>query len=431
MGARQVGSCHILPLVARYNLGDKGSKIFPSRFQSPGNIPSAGWRGSEQDVTLESMPTDTQPAIKPLWRSEWVLAASIPTTVIFLFQGDVLLGDLAHELWYSVIFLWVFLVMLFSAFSVVRHAEALAGILGEPYGTLILTLSVIGIEVVVIAEIMLLGDNNPELARDTMFSVLMIVLNGMVGISILVGGLRHHEQNYNLQGAGAYMGVLIPLSLLGLVLPRLTGSAPGGQVSILLGSYLIAATILLYLVFLGIQIVRHRDYFQQPIAGNQGELVDGHEATTRSGWTHGALLLVTLVPIVLLSEPMAHLVEHGLEVLHAPAAAGGFLVAILVLSAEGMTALRAALSNQLQRSINICLGSALSTIGLTIPCVLAIGMITGRSVVLGLGPVDIFLLALTLLVCMVTFGSGRTSVLQGFVHLLLFATYVVSIFDGV
>jgi Ca2+:H+ antiporter len=417
--------------VARYNRGVNDLNISLPRLGPPDNRSSAGCRGSEQDVILEAMRTDTQREIKPLWRSEWILAVSVPSAVFFFFRGEMLLGDLTQELWYSIIFLWVFLVMLCSAFSVVRHAEALAGILGEPYGTLILTLSVIGIEVVVIAEIMLHGDNNPTLARDTMFSVLMIVLNGMVGISILLGGLRHHEQSYNLQGAGAYMGVLLPLSLLSLVLPRLTGSAPGGQVSNLLGYYLIAATILLYLVFLGIQVVRHRDFFQQPLAVNQAEQVHRREAVTRNGWTHAALLLITMLPIVLLAEPMASLVDHGLGVLHAPAAAGGFLVAILVLSAEGMTALRAALSNQLQRSINICLGSALSTIGLTIPCVLAIGMITGRSVVLGLGPVDIFLLALTLLVSMVTFGSGRTSVLQGFVHLLLFATYVVSIFDSV
>ena len=144
---------------------------------------------------------------------------------------------------------------------------------------------------------------------------------------------------------------------------------------------------------------------------------------------HAILLVITMIPIVLLSSSMAALIDHGLEVLHAPVALGGFLVAALVLTPEGLSAFEAARADRLQRSINICLGSALSTIGLTIPCVLAIAMFTGTSVVLGLGLVDIFLLVLTLAVSMITFGSGRTNVLQGVVHLLLFATYVALIFD--
>jgi len=365
-----------------------------------------------------------------LWRSEWVLAVSIPITILFLTASHYLLGDLSNHLWYGFLFAVVFLVILLSAFSVVRHADALANLLGEPYGTLILTLAVIGIEVIMIAGVMLTGANNPTLARDTMFSVLMIVLNLMVGASILLGGLRHYEQSYNLRGAGAYMGVLLPLSLLGLVLPRLTGSAPEGQVSMVLGVYLIGASILLYLVFLGIQTIRHRDFFKSPqsVEGS-APVLSGHARPMRSVSVHAILLVITMIPIVLLSSSMAALIDHGLEVLHAPVALGGFLVAALVLTPEGLSAFEAARADRLQRSINICLGSALSTIGLTIPCVLAIAMFTGTSVVLGLGLVDIFLLVLTLAVSMITFGSGRTNVLQGVVHLLLFATYVALIFD--
>lgn len=172
--------------------------------------------------------TEEMSARQPsLLRTELVLAVSIPTAIVFLTFGKSWLHDLTSTTWYLFLFTWLFVVILWSSFSVVRHADGLATLLGEPYGSLILTLSVIGIEVVMIAAIMLNGSNNPTLARDTMFSVLMIVLNGMVGVSLLIGALRHHEQTYNLQGANAYIGVLLPLSLLGLVLPSIYGVCPG------------------------------------------------------------------------------------------------------------------------------------------------------------------------------------------------------------
>ena len=330
-----------------------------------------------------------------------------------------------------VLFIAVFFVMLMSSFSVVRHAERLAYYLGEPYGTLILTLSVVIIEVAVIASVMLHGENNPTLARDTIFSVLMIVLNGVVGLSLLVGGIRHFEQSYNLRGANAYLGLLIPLSLLGLVLPRLTDSAPGGRVSEMLGIYLMVSTTLLYVIFLGIQTTRHRDLFRGGDTINY--LEDGYQPDfkIRGPCILSALLLiVTMVPIVVLAETLAEVVDHAIEKTQVPAALGGALVAVLVLSAEGISALKAARSDQLQRSINISLGAALSTIGLTIPCVIGISIFLNEGIVLGLNWLDVFLLNLTLMVSIVTFGSGRTGVLQGAVHLLLFATYLVSMFDS-
>jgi len=367
-----------------------------------------------------------------LLRTELALAISIPTAIVFLAFGKSWLEDLTSTPWYLFLFAWLFAVILWASFSVVRHADGLAILLGEPYGTLILTLSVIGIEVVMIAAVMLTGSNNPTLARDTMFSVLMIVLNGMVGVSLLIGAWKHHQQAYNLQGANAYIGVLLPLALLGLILPRLTASAPGGEVSPVLAVYLIVATVLLYLVFLGIQTLRHREFFKQPKSTEDADRFseDDHGSiVVRTVTLHAVLLGVTMVPIVLLAKSMAVLVDHGLETLGAPQALGGFLIAILVLSAEGLTAFQAALANRLQRSINVCLGSSLSTIGLTIPCVLIISLVTGTSVELGLYSVEILLLLLTLLVSMVNFSSGKTNVLQGFVHLLLFATYVLLIFD--
>lgn len=378
------------------------------------------------------MNTSSKPAAIGILRSEiGLLGGAMTVACLAIFGGDWLV-DLSDPLWYGFLFLWVFAVMLWLAFGVVRHADSLAVLLGEPYGTLILTVSVISIEVVMISAVMLTGENNPTLARDTLFSVLMIALNGFTGLTLLVGALRHREQVYNLKGAGAYLGVIIPLAGLGIILPRYTTSAPGGQVSPLMAVYLIIMSIALYGVFLAIQTLRHRSYFEQPRAtGSENEpAADDHgDLVVRSLGYHLLLLPLTMLPIVLLSKKMAMLVDHGVSTLSAPQALGGFLVAILVLSPEGMAAVKAALANQLQRTMNIALGSALSTIGLTIPAILAISLFTGKTVELGLENAEAYLLLITLLVSVVNIQSERTNVLQGVVHLVLFLTYVVLIFN--
>jgi Ca2+:H+ antiporter len=363
-------------------------------------------------------------------RSEAALVAGALTTAILWTFGDRWFADLSEPAWYALLFAWAFAVMLWLAFAVVRHAESLAVLLGEPYGTLILTLSVIGIEVVLISAVMLTGDR-PTLGRDTMFSVVMIVLNGILGLTLLMGGLRHHEQVYNLQGASAYLGVIIPLSVLGLVLPRFTTSAPGGQLSTGGSVYMILMSAGLYAVFLAVQTTRHSGFFEEP-GGSSDPGADHDEeflATVRTIPQHAVLLVLTMLPIVLLSKKMAVLVDHGVDALGAPHELGGFFVATLVLAPEGLSAARAALANRLQRTVNLSLGAALSTIGLTIPAVLAVGLATGKTVELGLEPPQIVILLLTLLASVVTFGVGRTNVLQGAVHLILFCTYVMLIFD--
>ena len=283
-----------------------------------------------------------------------------------------------------------------------------------------------------ISAVMLTGDDNPTLARDTLLSVLMIVLNGMLGVTLLVGGIRHREQSYNLRGASTYLGVIIPLAGLGLILPRYMTGAPGGEVTTLVGIWLIVVSIDLYGAFLWIQVLRHRVYFEQPQPREGAEEVctDHHgHLLVRSLGHHALFLPLTMLPIVLLSKQMAVLVDHGIATLECPPALGGFLVAILVLSPEGVAAIKAALANRLQRTVNIALGSALSPIGLTIPAVLVISMVTGKAVELGLDPANLYLLILTLLVSIVNFTSERTNVLHGIVHLTLFFTYVVLIFD--
>ncbi|MTI46097.1 Ca2+:H+ antiporter [Roseibium hamelinense] len=320
----------------------------------------------------------------------------------------------------------LFAVMAWCAFSVVRHAECLATLLGEPYGTLILTLAVIGIEVALISAVMLAGDASPAMARDTMFSVVMIVLNGLVGLCLLFGGLRHTSQTYNLQGANAFLSVLIPLAIFALVLPRATQSAPGGQLSHLQAGFDIVMSVVLYGVFLAIQTRTHSDIFQQP---EHRSVESHHDVVVRSIPFHVIGLFGALLPIILLSKKLALYVDFGIAGLGAPIALSGFLVAALILMPEGLSAIQAARDNMLQRAVNICLGSAVATIGLTVPAVLAIGWYTGQNIELALEVPEIILLALTLFVSVVTFVSPQTNYLQGAVHLALFGAYVMMIFD--
>jgi Ca2+:H+ antiporter len=276
-----------------------------------------------------------------------------------------------------------------------------------------------------IAAVMLTGPQESTLARDTMFAVVMIVFNGMAGLSLLVGGLRYHEQTYNLQGASSFLAVILPLAVLGLVLPNFT-STPGGTLSTLHEGFLMLMSLALYGVFLAIQTLRHRHYF---VTEEIVETRDRAELDLRPAAYHGVLLLAYIVPIVLLSKKIAVPIDHAIGVLGAPAALAGFLVAALILAPESLAAVRAALANQLQRAINLLLGSVLASISLTIPAVLAIGLLTDRTVVLGLEPVDVILLVLTLGMSTLTFGSGRTNILLGAVHLLLFFSYLILIFE--
>ena len=369
------------------------------------------------------------PKTAGVFGSEMGLWVGILTAIVFLTFGGQLLGNLANPVLFSSLFFCLFVVMLWLSFCVVRHADCLAIKLGEPYGTLILTLSVIGIEVVMIAAVMLTGGLNPTLARDTMFAVLMIVLGGMVGATLLLGGLRHWEQEYNLRGANAYLTVIITLSILGLVLPSFTRSTADASLSTLLAVFLVAMSVGLYAIFIGIQTMRHQGFFMSPNSTEHDASDEKGKLVIRSAGYHFFFLFASMVPIVLLSKKMGVLIDYGITKIGAPPALGGLVVAILVLSPEGLGALRAAWENRIQRTINICLGSALATTALTIPAVLAISLVTGKHVELGLDPQDLVILMLTLLLCVVNFGSGRTNILQGAVHLILFLTYVVLVFD--
>ncbi|MBL4767689.1 MAG: calcium:proton antiporter [Rhodobacteraceae bacterium] len=369
-------------------------------------------------------------------RSESAFVLGVIAVAVFQFGGDAWLVDLNSPTLASFIFVGLFSVVLWSSFGVVRHADALADLLGEPFGTLILTVSVIGIEVSLIAAVMLSGDSAPTLARDTMFAVLMIVLNGLIGASLLFGGLRHGTQEYNLEGARAFLAVLLPLAVLSLVLPGYTVSTPDLSYSPLQAMFFIAAITLLYMIFLGVQTVRHRGFFKQPknpnpvtIAGlDQAE--DHHlHGPLRSLPFHAVMLVLTLLPIILLSKRVAKLVDFGILEVGAPAALGGVLIALLILTPESMAAVKAAMANQLQRCVNLLLGSALASIGMTVPAVLLIGLVIGEPVPLGLDNVSLIMLLLTLMVSTMTFAGSRTSILQGAVHLVLFFVYLMLVFS--
>jgi Ca2+:H+ antiporter len=370
-----------------------------------------------------------KPSILSSLRQEWLLAVAFATTALFLLFGKGWLADLSNPLWFALMLLWLFAVIMSSAFAVVHHAESLAVKLGEPLGTLVLTLSVIGIEVMMISAVMLTGESKPTLARDTMYGIVMIVLNGMIGVALLVGGLRHHEQEYNLQGANSFLSLIVPLTVLGLVLPNFTNASPGPTLSTFQSAFLAVMSIGIYSLFLVIQNRRHRAYFVRPAGALEAQNEAPAHGPTNSLTYHAVLLAMYLLPVIVLAEEIAVPIDHGIEVLHAPLALGGFLVAVLILSPESLSATRAALANDLQRSINILLGSVLASIGLTIPAVLTLGMITGKTVMLGLQPPDMVLLVLTLAVCGLTFTSNRTNVLMGAVHLLLFLAYVMLIFE--
>jgi Ca2+:H+ antiporter len=361
-------------------------------------------------------------------RNEFSLIIGLGTVAIFWSTGSQLVEMVAHPVALIVVFIWLFAVILWSAVSVARHADCLAIKWGEPYGTLVLTLSAITIEVVMISAAMLHGENNPTLGRDAIFSVVMIALNGLVGLVLLLGGLRHREQYYNLLGVNAYLNVIMTLTVLGLVLPIFTTTTRGPTFSLAQEIFLIVVTLFLYAIFLLIQTIRHSGYFMESEQAGLAPIPDHHSLRVRSTAFHAPMLLLYLVIVILLAEKFAIPLDNSIEQFGMPQEFGGAMIAALVLTPEGIGAIQATLRNQLQRSINILLGSVLATIGLTIPAVLIISLITKRPVTLGVQGGNLPLLLLTLAASVVTFTSRKTNVLQGCVHLLLFAVFVLLIF---
>jgi Ca2+:H+ antiporter len=306
----------------------------------------------------------------------------------------------------------------------VHHAEVIAVRIGEPYGTLLLTLAVTVIEVALIATIMLGDKPVPALARDTVFAVVMIVCNGLVGICILAGGLRYREQDFQVTGSNVYLSVLIVLATITLILPNYTLTTPGPLYSAGQLAFVSIVTIILYGVFLYTQTVRHRDYF---IIENDGG-GDAGQTSTDALILSTALLLVSLLAVVLLAKKFSLVVDAGAAAIGAPPAFAGILVALLILLPESVAAIAAARKNDLQKSINLALGSSLATIGLTIPAVAVAAWALDKTLLLGLDQREVVLLVMTFFISMLTFGTGRTNILFGLVHLVVFAVFVFMVF---
>ena len=361
-------------------------------------------------------------------RAELGLIFGISTAAIFFGTGDRLVEIIAHPVALIVVFLWLFAVILWSAVAVVRHADCLAVKWGEPYGTLVLTLSAISVEVVMISAAMLHGQNNPTLGRDAIFAVIMIALNGFVGLVLLLGGLRHGEQYYNLEGVNSYLNVIMTLTVLGLVLPNFTTTTAGPTFSTEQQIFLVLVSISLYGIFLLIQTMRHRGYFMESKRAIMAPDSVDHPLHVQSTAFHAPMLVLYLIVVILLAEKFAIPLDNSIEKFGMPQEFGGAIIAALVLTPEGIGAIRADLRNQLQRSINLLFGSVLATIGLTIPAVLTISLITKRPVTLGVQGGNLPLLLLTLAVSVVTFTSRKTNILQGCVHLFLFAVFLLLIF---
>ena len=362
-------------------------------------------------------------------RAELALIFGVVTAAIFLWAGSALIEIIGHPVALIVVFLWLFAAILWSAISVVRHADCLAVKWGEPYGTLVLTLSAIAIEVVMISAAMLHGQNNPALGRDAIFAVIMIALNGFVGLVLLLGGLRHGEQYYNLEGVNSYLNVIMTLAVLGLVLPNFTTTTGGPTFSTGQQIFLVVVSLFLYAIFLLIQTMRHRGYFMESERAIVTPDSVDHPLHVQSTAFHAPMLVLYLIVVILLAEKFAVPLDNSIEKFGMPQEFGGAIIAALVLAPEGVGAIRADLRNQLQRSINILFGSVLATIGLTIPAVLTISLVTKRPVTLGVQGGDLPLLLLTLAVSVVTFASKKTNILQGCVHLLLFAVFLLLIFS--
>ena len=314
-------------------------------------------------------------------------------------------------------------ILIATVFAAVYHAEVVAHRVGEPFGTLLLAVAVTVIEAGLIVSIMLgAAADKAGLARDTVFAAVMIACNGVVGLCLLAGGARHHEQGFRLQGASAALAVLAALTTLTLVVPNVTTSSPGPSLSTSQLVFAGVISLVLYGSFIFVQTVRHRDYFL-PLEGGSEE-VHAPPPSNRAALISSALLLVALIAVVGLSKALTPALENTIAWLGAPKAVVGIAIAMVVLMPEGVAAFRAARANRLQTSLNLALGSALASIGLTIPAVAVVSIVLGQQLDLGLGAKEMTLLALTLLVGVITLGTGRTTVLQGIVHLVIFATYL-------
>lgn len=308
--------------------------------------------------------------------------------------------------------------------SAVHHAEVVAHRVGEPFGTLVLALAVTAIEVSLVVSVMIAGGpDKATLVRDTVYATVMIIATGVIGLCVLVGALHHREQSFRIEGAGPALAALATLSVLVLVMPAFTVSSESGTYTTSQLVFVGAASLALWCAFVFFQTVRHRDYFL-PQGREHDETVHAAPPSAAQAWTSFTLLLISLVGVVGLAKVLSPAIESAVREAGAPVAVIGIAIALLVLMPETVAAVRAAIADRLQTSLNLALGSALATIGLTVPVVVVVCIAFDIPLRLGLAPRDIVLLALTLIVATIAVGAGRTNIMQGAVQLVLFAAFL-------
>jgi Ca2+:H+ antiporter len=306
----------------------------------------------------------------------------------------------------------------------VHHAEVVAHRVGEPFGTLVLALAVTAIETALILSMMIAGGlEMAVLPRDAIYAAVMIICNGVVGMCILLGGLVHREQTFRVEGAGSGLAALIVMATLTLVLPVFTTTTPSGTYSTSQLVFVAVSSAALWSIFVFNQTVRHRDYFL-PVAGAATHEAHASPATAKEAWTSFGLLMVSLIAVVGLAKLLSPGIEKAVDAANAPRTVVGIIIAAVVLLPETWAAARAARANRLQTSMNLAIGSALASIGLTVPVVVLASTLFDLPLILGLEAKDMAMLAVTFLVSAVTLGTGRTYMMQGAVHLVLFAAYL-------
>ena len=314
--------------------------------------------------------------------------------------------------------------MIGAVISAVHHAEVVAHRVGEPFGTLVLALAVTVIEAALVLSMMLAGgESSDDIARDTIFSAVMITCNGVVGLCLLVGGLRHVEQSFRIEGTGSGLAALAVLCTLVLIVPTFTVSEPASAYTTPQLIFVAISSLALWLVFIFIQTIRHRDYFL-PVESPENEAAHAAPPGIRETWTSFVLLLISLIGVVGLAKALSPSIERAVIAADAPLAIVGILIAMIVLLPETGAALRAAHANRLQSSMNLAIGSAMASIGLTVPVVAGAVVAFDLPLVLGLAPIEIALLTLTFIVGAITLGSGRTNMMQGAIHLIIFAAFL-------
>jgi Ca2+:H+ antiporter len=354
------------------------------------------------------------------------------TLALFLLFGGTWINDQISNTGVAVLLLWLFVTMLWSAFGVIEEADTLADILGEPLGSLVLTLSIISLEGVLIGIAVLTSSAGATIGRDTLYGANMIMINLAGGLALFLGGLRHREQTYNLQGTSAYLAVVITLSVLGMILPSYTHAVPAGSVTNIQAAGIMVVTLFIYFTLLLIQIGRHKHFFVEAAPSENAE-VGSSDSPSRSSAEvivkHALLLVAGLLPIVLLGKYLTMLIDHASYKLAAPPALGGVIIALIVVSPKAISAVKAGIANQPQRAINLALGSCAPAMGLILPIILGIGIVTGKTVIMGVDSSGVIMLALTLVLSALTFSGTHTTLLEGAAHLTVFFIYIVLMFS--